>query len=252
MTKLLAFNTVWVDTLDFLPGTTIREGDVFNFFGDSSESEDDVTKVNEDNIIKWILASQVRQPLLSELGVEGNCFIDCLVKRPIVEDSGRPGDIDILICPQSIPNYAIALQCKPVKIKALNKKEDDCVQSLQNTKDLVFQTNWQREKYRFYRNYAVIIIKANESKKEDETPILRGIDRESLQRVYQFPYKDRLHNDIGIIYIEVVQPTSKSYSRHFRAGVCVERHAIPLDPQDATTTNKVRQLMQKKSARTDR
>ena len=249
MKKRLAFRTIAIDTHTFSAGVTIAAGSVFEYFSDINDSDDnDVTKQGEEAIIKWLLATRFRFLLLDALGVEADAFVDHSVKQPVVENpQDKPGDIDILICPSGSPHRAVAFQCKPVVVKSLNEREDDDVKRLGRIPDLVEQANRQRSKFGFHRNYLAILIKVDGRKKLDVDPLIRGASPETFQTIYEFPDRESVHKDVGIVFIEIVQPTGKSFDDYVMVGICVETEAARLS-QTSELTKRVEELMRRKSA----
>jgi hypothetical protein len=160
-----------------------------------------------------------------------------------VEDPQRkPGDIDILICPTGRPDAAIAIQCKPVIVLALNEEEDDDVKKLPRLTELVQQVNWQRERYRFHRNILAILIKTDGRKKVGHRSLFRGPNEDTFRSIYEFPDRERVHGDVGIVFIEISQPTGKPFAEYGMIGVCVDKPARCLD-QPAELTNRIQELI---------
>lgn len=247
--KLLTFRTIAVDAHRFPAGVTIPAGSVFEYFSDAKGSDDnDVTKQGEEAIIKWLLATRFRYLLLDALGVEADAFIDHSVRQPVVQNpQDKPGDIDILICPSGSPHRALAFQCKPVIVKSLNEQEDDEVKRLRRIPDLVEQANRQRTKFGFHRNYLAILIKVDGRKKLEMDPLVRGANPETFQTIYEFPDRERVHEDVGIVFIEIVQPTGKSVDDYVTVGICVETEAARLS-QISKLTERVEELLRMKGA----
>lgn len=253
MKKLLTFRTIIFDTQRFAAGKTIPANEVFEYFRETHDSDDDdVTKQDEEKIIKWLLGSRSKDLLLEELGVGADAFIDYSVKQPVIENpQDKPGDIDILICPYRRPDIAIAFQCKPVIVKSLNELEDDDVKKLCRISDLVEQANRQRNKYGFYRNYLAILIKVDGRKKLKYNPLFRGTNPETFQTIYEFPDRENVHKDVGIVFIEIVQPTGKSFDEYVAVRVCIETEATRLN-QSPNLTNRVEELMKRKGVTASR
>lgn len=125
-------------------GKVIPSGSSVTYF-DSYEGEEgaDVTREGEEAIIRWLLQSPAKGLLHRVLGVEQNSFVACSVKQPVIENpQEKPGDIDILICEGGRADQTIAIQCKPVIVRAFSQDEDD-VNKLPGIKDAVTQVNKQ-------------------------------------------------------------------------------------------------------------
>jgi hypothetical protein len=248
MKKQLAFRTIALDSHYFRSGIPVAAGSVYGYFDDDGgvSSSDDVTKQDEERTIQWILGSRARDLLLEVLEAGSDVFIDCSIRQPIVENSqSKPGDIDLLICPARRPDIAIAFQCKSVVVKSLNAEEDDDVKKLPRLQDLVIQANRQRNDYGFYRNYLAILIKVDGRRKVNYNTLLRCAGPETLKTIYEFPDREAVHHDVGIIFVEITQPTAKSFDEHVTFGVCVDREAGRLD-QSPRLTRKIEELMHRR------
>lgn len=248
MRTVLAFRTISVDTLLFPAGTVLSEGDKFRAYNPSHPQEEELItekKKREEDVIKWLMNSPAKNLLLDELSVDEDSFIAWSVTRPIIENTQeKPGDIDILICEAQSPEHAIAFQCKPVSVVAFDQDEDD-VNKIPDIKEAVLQANKQRDKLGFYKNYLVIIIKAYGRKRTGSNVLFRGPTPETLKRIYEFPQRESLHDDVGIVFIEIVQPTGKSFNKMVQVGVCLDKEAAVLN-QTANLTNRVREYMRSK------
>lgn len=247
MIKPLIFHKVTIDTHEFQEGVFVPKGVVIQFFNASFDSDQsDVTKQNEEEIIRWLLHTRFRNLLLDRLAVGPDVFIDQAVRQPVIENTqGKPGDIDILICPFRRPDIAIAIQCKPVIVKALNEEDDDDVKKLGRIPDLVEQSYRQRNTYGFHRNYLAILIKVDGRKKMKYNSLFRGPNPDTFQSIYEFPDREKVHKDVGIIFIEIVQPTGKSFELNVDIGVCVDVEAARLEQNDSLT-NRIQELMRRK------
>lgn len=226
----------------------MSEGDKFRAYNPSHPQEEELItekKKREEDVIKWLMNSPAKKLLMDELSVDEDSFIAWSVTRPIIENTQeKPGDIDILICEGQSPEHAIAFQCKPVSVVAFNQDEDD-VNKIPDIKEAVLQANKQRDKLGFYKNYLVIIIKAYGRKRTGSNVLFRGPTSETLKRIYEFPQRESLHDDVGIVFIEIVQPTGKSFNKMVQVGVCLDKEAAVLN-QTPNLTNRVREYMRSK------
>ena len=245
--RMLICKRIAFDTHTQLAGVSIPQGTVLSFFRDVDYlNNNDVTKKAEEEVIKWLLASPARNLFLSELEAGLSPFIDYSVKQPVIENpQNKPGDIDMLICPGNRPDIAIALQCKPVVVKALNEEDDDDPRKLPKLMDLVIQANEQRNKLGFYRNYLVVLILVDGRKKITHNTLFRGTNPETFQKIYKFPDKEKVHKDVGIIFIEIAHPAGKHYDQQAVVDICFDREAVRLN-QIPRLTNRIEDLMRQK------
>lgn len=247
MKKWLVFETVAFDTHPVQAGTVIPAGSSIKTFSNYEDLEgENVTKIEEEAIIKWLLASPAKGLLLKVLEVEQAPFIAHSVRQPVVENpQKKPGDIDILICDGSRADQAIAIQCKAVKITAFNQEEDD-ISKLPDIKDAVLQANKQRANFGFHRNYLAVIVKAYGRKRTQYNVLFRGPTEDTMQLLYEFPQRESLHSDVGILFIDISQPTGKSYDQMAVVGICHDKQAALLE-QTPNLTNRIKELMRQRA-----
>ena len=70
------------------------------FIDDSSNTAQRVTKLPEKETIKWLLSPLFRDFIIGEFTEYQPAFVTDLVEEPIIQKGqGKPGDIDLLICP---------------------------------------------------------------------------------------------------------------------------------------------------------
>lgn len=247
MNSVLAFKTILVDSHHLPAGTFLSEGDALEFFSAKDQPEEEMITQKEkpeEEIIRWILGSPAKDLLFDELKIEPDSFVDCSVKRPVIENpQEKPGDIDILVCDGGVAEHAIAFQCKPVTVTAFNQDGDD-INKLPDIKDAVLQVNKQRDTFGFYKNYLMVIVKAYGRKRAESNILFRGPSQGTLKQIYEFPYRGRLHDDVGIIFLEIVQPTGKSFNRMAQINICVDKGAATLS-QPSRLTNRVKDYMQR-------
>jgi len=243
MRKYLEFKVTAVDTLAFSKGETLRAGESRSLYGNyEGLNEDDVTAERESDILKWLMASSFRDLLLSELEVGGDAFIAHDVVRPIIENSqGKPGDIDLLICDGGRASQAIAIQCKRVKVTALNQDHDN-LNKLSDISGGVKQANFQRNNLGFHRNYLLVLIEAYGKKRSASNALFRGPNRQTFKEIYEFPMRESLHDDVGVIFVEISQPTGKSFRNMVVVGVCIDKEAAHLE-QTTSLTNRIGELI---------
>jgi hypothetical protein len=228
MKKLLAFKTIIVDSR-FLPaGTTLRAGESLEYFkSDDHEEEELITekKKHEEELIKWILQSDA--------------------KKITPEGTGKkPGDIDLLVCDNHRAERAIAFQSKAVSVVAHSQDEDD-VNKLPDIRKGVLQANKQREVFGFYQNYLMVIIKAYGKNRLGSNVLFRGPTEETFKQIYEFPQRESLHSDVGIVFMRIVQPTGKSFNKMVEMGVCLDQAAATLD-QPTRLTNRIKEHMRRR------
>lgn len=236
MKRLLAFKTIAFDTHALRAGTTIQAGETYDLYGNyDGLEEDDVTNEGEERIIRWIMASSGRKLLLQELGVGLDAFVAFSVRQPVVPVGHfKPGDIDLLICDDNRADQAIAIQCKRVKVKALSQGQDN-YNKVSDITGGVKQANLQRRNLGFHRNYLMIITETYGQQRSSNNTLFRGPNQQTFSAIYQFPQRESLHPDVGVVFVMVSQPTGKSFKSMSVIGVCLDQEAARLDQTDHLT-----------------
>ncbi len=230
---------------------TYPAGHKWTLFQDSSEgSSKRVTDINEAEIVNYLLRrNDSRRLIFKELRLSENAIWRSCVIEPIVNKSyPKPGDIDILICDNNSPNQAIAIECKRIKVKAVSTLDDD-VNKIENLKDGISQTK-SLLAMGFHQTYLAVIIEVDGRNRSAFNTAHRGLNpdatwdgaEKTMRKIYEFPQKNRYAQEVGFIFIEVIQPTGKSIEE--MAGICirVDRFAKP-QPQSGDLTNRVEALM---------
>ncbi len=249
--KLLAFNCVYMDSLKISAGTKIRADESFVLFSeDPGMNDESATERDEKRIVLWLFNQQLwaRQLLLKELGVSQDSFTATEVTNPFTQPNKKPGDIDVLICERDHPHQAIVIECKKVSVVAETTKRD-IVHKVEKIGKGVSQANALRD-LGFYQTYLAIVTVVDGRQRNEYNTLHRGIgdsshdthhgtqSHKTLKRVYEFPRREDLHDDVGIIFVEVIQPTGKSLDEKFGVCVCVDKRAKPQE-QTNSQTNRI-------------
>lgn len=242
----LVFDCVNSDTLYLSAGQKIRAGKSFRLFRtDDNGIEDKVTDQNEEQILRWLMSSSGGDLLLDKLQLSNNAFRAFSVRKPVVENP-HYSDVDLILCESELPQYSVGIQCKRVKIESLNEKQDE-VNKLHDIKKAVVQANKQRENLGFHRNYLLIISQIFGRKFTNENAIFRKGRPKTRQRIYEFPQRESLHEDVGIIFVEIGQPTGKSFRTQVNVCLRVDKEAARLN-QSPNLTNRIKELFQIKQS----
>jgi hypothetical protein len=244
MREYLVFDCMCTDSLSF-NSREFSPDKSYKLFTPKDEGiEDKVTNEDEEQILKWLMSTKGRNLLLNKLQLSQNALMSFSVRKPVVENP-KYSDIDLILCESEFPELSIGIQCKRVKIESLNENQDE-INKLPDIKKAVVQVNKQRENLGFHRNYLVIIGQIFGRKFSHENTLFRKARPETRQRIYDFPQRESLHEDVGIIFIEIGQPTGKSYTKQVNICICIDKEAARLD-QTANLTNRIKELFQIKS-----
>jgi hypothetical protein len=203
-----------------------------------------VTEFDEKPIVRWLMmCPPSRQIILDELGLPPNAFFAPEVVQPFFMPG--IGDIDLILCPDLAPNRALALECKRVKIESVNIGEDK-INKLHKVAGGVHQANELYNGFGFFQTYLAIITEVEASGQDERNIPTRGIRSHTtpqrgdtktttFRQIVEFPGRSELHEDIGILFIEIVQPSRLSIDKQATIRVCVYRRAARRDQLDSVT-----------------
>jgi hypothetical protein len=211
-----------------------------------------VTEFDERTIIHWLLLCPAsRHVLLETLGLPPDAFYQSAVVQPFYAPG--EGDLDLILCPRLTPHEAVAIECKRVKVETVNVGEDR-VNKLQDAARGVCQANrLYNGPFAFFQTYLAIITEVAASLQHETNIPNRGVrshtkpqsgdtKNTTFRQIVEFPGRAELHNEIGILFIEIVQPSRLSIDTQATARVCIYRRAEKRDQLDSVT-NRVTEIM---------
>jgi len=211
-----------------------------------------VTEFDERTIIHWLMLCPASLHLLLEmLGLSSDAFYQSGVVQPFYAPG--EGDLDLVLCPRLSPHEAVAIECKRVKVETVNTGQDR-VNKLQDAARGVCQANrLYNGPLAFFQTYLAIITEVaaftqdetnipNRGVRSHTTPQCGDTKNTTFRQIIEFPGRAELHNDIGIVFIEIVQPSRLSIDTQATARVCLYRRAEKRDQLDSVT-NRVTEIM---------
>jgi hypothetical protein len=244
--KCTHFDTAVIPAGNYPAGTTLATF----FHDDSSVNEGSITEKQERDLVNELFAwHHFRALLFKELNIRVDSLCRTHVVSPIIDNPQvKPGDIDVLICEPGKPNESVALECKRVKVTAVSTLDDD-VHKINDIKDGASQTKAMR-RMGFHRTYLAVLIQVDGRNRKDVNTLFRGLnssatydgEQKTLNRIYEFPQRSIFHEDVGFVFVEVIQPTGKSFTK--TGGIClrIEKDAKRLEQPD-NLTNRITSLM---------
>lgn len=241
MRTCLSFKVIVIDRIT-LP-KDIPAGSAFTVFSDnSSSSAESVTKNEEAKIVRWLFnLPEAKGLIFKELGIDQDSYLELRVSSPIIDNPNKkPGDIDVLICEQRRAEKAIAMECKRVKAIALNTEKDK-VNKINDVGDGVSQAN-ALHNFGFYETYLCVIVETDRRARCEYNVLFRSSIPKTFQQIYDFPLRDKLDEDVGVMFIEIVQPTGKDTSDMVWIGVCLDKRARKLE-QSHHLTNRTKKVV---------
>jgi hypothetical protein len=219
-----------------------------------------VTEFDEKLIIRWLMFyPAAREIILEALRLPATAFYCPEVVSPFYMPS--EGDIDLIRYPPWSPSEAFALECKRVKVESVNADQDK-ITKLQHVGGGVCQGKRLYDRHTFSQTYLAIITEVDATGQDDRNIFTRGIrsyttpqqgdtKTTTLRQILEFPGRDELYvgpyNDIGIVHVEVVQPSRLSIDKQATVSVCVYRRAKPREQSDVT--NRILEIMQSDARR---
>ena len=196
-----------------------------------------VTSKLEAVVVKWLFSvSPARGLILAELRLDEDVCFWPAVAEPVTDRNRKPGDVDALLCRRYGPHLATAVEVKCVKVKAETDGSDH-VNRLGKLPDAVKQANGLRE-MGFHRSYLAVLCLVDAQERPEPNVVSRAMSTKTLSLVYDFPARDDLHQDVGFLIAEMVQPTTKGFKRMATVNVCRVQAAKLLD-QPMELTNRI-------------
>lgn len=232
MSKFVEWKCRYFDTAHISAGTYPAGGTLAKFFRDDpSVNRESITDKNERELVDQLFTQyEFRALLFPELGLRPDSFYRTHVTTPLIDDpQEKPGDIDVLICERERPDEAVALECKRVKVVAVSAVDDD-LNKVHDIKDGAAQTKAMATRMRFHRTFLAILVQVDGRNRRDFNTLMRGLnpratfdgEQTTLKRIYEFPQSGMFHEDVGFVFIEVIQPTGKSFEDN--GGICLRVH----------------------------
>lgn len=195
-----------------------------------------------------MLFEPARSLIFGELGFPSTAFYEMEVVEPFF--AAGEGDLDLFLCRLYAPHEAVALECKRVKIVVVDPHTHQ-LNKLEDTRKGVGQANRLYAKFGFFQTYLAVLTAVEASHQDDTNIPCRGIDAsatpdygqsKTFKRLVEFPVRDDLKPDIGIVFIEVVQPSWISIDEWVTIRVCVH-HSAQQRTQTDSVTNQIELVM---------
>jgi hypothetical protein len=221
----------------------------YKLFVDEDDSAADdfrYNNENESNVVKWLLTSTYDPNMeltRKELNIPRNYRFYPEVKKPIITDQKVPGDIDLLAIDALHPESSLGIQVKRVKARISENGGVDIYTKL--IPKAVFQAGEMMRKYRFHRNYLMLILVTDTQYHNHGFQLFRNLSFDEKQRVYQHPALKELHEEVGLYLYELSQPSKNTIGQ--TATIAVKQHRpAKLLEQPSYTTEKIVEFLKTK------
>jgi hypothetical protein len=200
-----------------------------SFFTENTDNDLSVTSMTEDIALRWLFQIYLFKQFFLE-----SFFKDISAVRPFfgltdpfVIANKKPGDIDLLLINTNLPNRPIAFECKRVKATSIDGKYSK-VNNAQGIKEGTVQIN-KYQSLGFYKSYLMIILLDDSRQIEYANTMMRRSTSDNVEAIYEIPWNENLHDDVGVVYIKVTQPTGKNFNLMGGIGICIDKLAKPLE-----------------------
>lgn len=232
MGKLLKFKWVAYDS-KLLQPNILQSFTLFNTNNKIGENE---ARQFENEMVGWLVSQHsFRELLLGELEMPFFTNVFCQLKKPfITTHNNKPGDVDILLINPQEPTYSIAIECK--KVNVTTSLDSEKVNKIDKIKGAINQTKGLLE-MGFHKVYLAIITGSHGAENTDVNYLYRGIGEQNFQKLYDFPDRENLDSRVGLIFIEVIQPTGNSLDHTGVLSLCVDMFAKGQEQSRRITEN---------------
>jgi len=178
-----------------------------------------VLEPDEAYLARWLFTrSPVQRDLAAALQIAGDTPVDFQVTTSeLFPQALGPGDIDVLLFNGGRAHEGIAIEVKRVKLPAAAffTGMPGKVQSLRQG---VVQANLLSA-LGLHRTMLLILIVTDGSEREDMNFASRGPTWELARTIDAFPDRDRLSPDVDLAFIEITQPTNRSFEDAAGVGI---------------------------------
>jgi len=181
------------------------------FVDDDDVMGDRFTSVIESNIVRWFFYNEQRLTqylFYEELGIGENYKLFLEVQKPIIKDSGLPGDIDILLVDVVNPHLSIAFEVK--KTKVIIDPDDRVILKTSKVKHGILQCKHMYNKYRFHKTFLMLLLVTDGANRGYNQQMFRYPSYAEKKSVYFHSGFGDLPEDVGIFIIEINQPSRNS------------------------------------------
>lgn len=196
----------------------------YSFFTESDWDDESVTKMHEDTAVRWLMSNpHFRQMFLQDFFDSAAAVRDFIgLQRPFTESGKHPGDIDLLLVDPVRPKFAVAFECK--RVKALSSDDRSNVNSAKKIRHGVMQANSYRE-LGFHQTYLMIILLDDGRAMKTPNTMFRCGTGNTIDYIYSIPKQEPLHEEVGVIFVKVNQPTGKHINLTGGIGFCIDKKA---------------------------
>ena len=187
------------------------EKSTLDFFGPRPDScSEPVTSAHEGELTRRLLSNQnARALILEELGLAPSTNWALEVTRPFTSQNNKPGDIDCVLCDLKRPDRSVALEFKRVKVVAA-ESGDQHINRIDALGRGAAQANALAQ-VGFSRTFLSLIAVVDGRKDRMNNFAFRGASVGTFKRLVCASLEMPLTPEVGILYVELVQPVEAEF-----------------------------------------
>jgi hypothetical protein len=211
---------------------------VYDFFTESDHDDHSVTDMVEDAAVKWLVSNQhFRRMFLEDFfPLPDQVKIFDGLRHPFTISGRLPGDIDLLLVDPARCDAAIGIECKRVKLVSTDTYPNVNGDGVAKIRRGILQANGYRE-LGFHQSYLMIIVLEDGRAMTTPNTMFRYSKHYIAESIYNIPWHENLHQDVGVIFVKVNQTTGKSIELTGGLGFCVDKKAALINQSHRITTN---------------
>ena len=239
--EYIEFKYVISDTL-FLPMNEQLQESYLLFQNGINASLEKIIRQEEKKIIQWLIHNENFKYLLFEhLELHSEPFISLETIEPIFSNISE-GEIDIIIIPKDSSTNTISIECKRIVEKIGN--DGELIFNRKYIEKISSQANRNFD-LGFNKNYVCFIIEVDCREPLETNVLFQSSSDNTLKTVANFPGRDKLKNEIGIIIVEIVQLTNKSFKNTSKISLGILKQSTEQE-QPKELTKKINILLNNK------
>jgi hypothetical protein len=193
-----------------------------------------VTNQSERDIVGWLFSEiHIRSLIFEEMALPRDARTWFGVAEPLTRPGHKPGDLDVLVCRRDTPHQPTAIEAKCIKVRA-ETDDDDSVNRFEKLKRAVAQSNGLQV-LGFHESYLCIVCLVDARAHAVASLPFREMSQRTFLRIYHFLEDAKLNRDVGILLVEVAQPSEKGFERAANINVCRVRPAAKREQPSALT-----------------
>lgn len=237
-TRTLTFDYIYADTVRLGPGTYDR----VDVFVDHREGVGErISDRGEQDLVKWVLEDEVRRRyLISKICKAPGRSLDGIQDREFqLSKTPQGGDLDLVVLEHDHPSQGVCVEFKKLKVR-LDPDGEEKVNGLDKLEKLVAQGN-ARQSQGFWKTYICAIAVIDKHESEAANIFARRAESPEMHRFYNLDGLSGIHQDVGVLLLELSQPTGKFFGELFGLGICKVKEAAVLE-QPARLTEDLQAL----------